>query len=260
MCACVACLRPSLACARVRAEWYARVCSEVYDSDALHNHRAHLTVQRYLGVTQEFVREADVLRRLCQRVDSCNTWTGDVEDRKGHGDKAREGEASPRAEGLAKASQQVGDQAGFARNGAAYEWEQSVEPRLLSALARVFRLLVERAQGGDWSAGKCRALYGIDCIFAESVSWQSTEDAGTQQSPAEDAGSQQRPAEDASRRGPQPVLLEVNYSPDYGKMLELYPAFLDDVFAKLFLSGEAIAESADQSSTAGEALWQAVPV
>ena len=36
----------------------------------------------------------------------------------------------------------------------------------------------------------------------------------------------------------QPVLLEVNYSPDLGKMLEMHPDFVNDAFAQLFLEDE----------------------
>ena len=50
----------------------------------------------------------------------------------------------------------------------------------------------------------------------------------------------------------QPVLLEVNYSPDFGKMLDDRPSFVDDAFAHLFL-GEGGGEGDDE-------LWQHVPV
>ena len=50
--------------------------------------------------------------------------------------------------------------------------------------------------------------------------------------------------------GAQPVVLEVNYSPDFGKMLELHPSFLNDAFAKLFLDEEA----------GGEAAWDTLPL
>ena len=43
----------------------------------------------------------------------------------------------------------------------------------------------------------------------------------------------------------QPVLLEINYSADYGKMLDLRPGFVNEAFARLFHEAE------DESS----ALW-----
>ena len=63
------------------------------------------------------------------------------------------------------------------------------------------------------------------------------------------------PREDGAPLGDvQPVVLEVNYSADYGKLLELRPCFLDDVFAKLFL------DDGDPGADADETLWEALPL
>ena len=76
-------------------------------------------------------------------------------------------------------------------------------------------------------------------IFASSSRWQEEAvEAVEAEAEAADEGG-----------GAQPVILEVNYSPDYGKMLELRPRFLDDVFARLFLDDDA----------ASDGLWEALP-
>ena len=42
----------------------------------------------------------------------------------------------------------------------------------------------------------------------------------------------------ASGGGVQPVLVEVNYSPDLETALAFYPSFVDDLFCRLFLGEE----------------------
>ena len=50
---------------------------------------------------------------------------------------------------------------------------------------------------------------------------------------AEGGGASQSPGE-----GLQPVLVEVNYSPDLSTALAFYPSFVDDLFRRLFLGEE----------------------
>ena len=38
-------------------------------------------------------------------------------------------------------------------------------------------------------------------------------------------------------------MLEVNYSPDFGKQLELHPRFMDAAFERLFLDTEEAADA-----------------
>ena len=129
--------------------------------------------------------------------------------------------------------------AGEAGDGPCFDWLGTVRPRLLAALAKAFRLLVDRAEKGSaWGQGRCRALYGIDIMFATSRQWQCPNGDGT-----------------GTGRGAcdvQPVLLEVNYSPDMHKMVDERSNFVDEAFAHLFL-GEGDGEGDD-------ALWQKVPV
>lgn len=186
--------------------WYARVCSAQYAGSALSDHLAHLTVQKYMGVLQEFVMQEELIARL--------TAAG----------KAGSGDSS-----------------------CPFDWEKIVHPRLLSALADAFRLLVERAGtgAGKWGGGRCRALYGVDVLFACSKAWQQ-----------ERRGQSFEPDGLASDDGAQPVVLEVNYSADYGKLLELHPIFLEDVFEKLFLEDEGEGRSSDGASP----LWERLPM
>lgn len=105
------------------------------------------------------------------------------------------------------------------------DWDGVVLPRLHHLLADTVMLLVERGEASSpWARGQCRAVYGIDVIFAEEPGWQR-------------AGPRPAGGEPAQ---PQPVLLEVNYSPDYGGILRMRPDFVNDVFSRLF--GEAAGE------------------
>ena len=180
------------------SKFYARVSANTFAHAPLSDHLAHLTVLKYEGVPQEFVGEDDLIRRL--------TAAGQKEpDSNGDHDGSS---ASP-----------------------PFDWEGVVRPRLLSALADTFRLLVEKAEEGSvWSRGRCRALYGIDCMFATSSKWQEEPGGSVGGGGACDV---------------QPVLLEVNYSADFGKMLSFRPAFLDEAFARLFL----------EEDEAGSELW-----
>ena len=60
----------------------------------------------------------------------------------------------------------------------------------------------------------------------------------------------------------QPVVLEVNYSPDYGKLLELRPSFLDDVFERLFLHTDAASNDTGHvlGAKVGASLWEQLPL
>jgi hypothetical protein len=115
----------------------------------------------------------------------------------------------------------------------------------------VFRLLVDRAEGGAWSGGKCRALYGVDVLFATSPAWQA--DGGHANGAASSAAVGH--LEGGALADAQPVVLEVNYSPDYGQMLAHHPAFLDDAFTRLFV---ADADAAPDEAAMRD--WEAVPV
>ena len=108
-------------------------------------------------------------------------------------------------------------------------WD-AVHPRVHAALSKTFRLLVDRASGISWSHGQCRALYGVDIMF--------------------DAG-----AADAAAGGgvAQPVLLEVNYSPDLGSISRFYPEFVTSAFDQLYAPEQA--EQQDAPS-----LWEALDV
>ena len=55
------------------------------------------------------------------------------------------------------------------------------------------------------------------------------------------------------------MILEVNYSPDYGKMLELYPSFLNDAFARLFLDEPVGGVDAGGAAPEGD-LWELLPL
>jgi len=92
--------------------------------------------------------------------------------------------------------------------------------RVRCMLALVTQLLVVRASSAPFGTGQCRAMYGIDVLFAESADWQGELASGV-------------PAE-AQAADVQPVLLEVNYSADYGSVCRFYPHFIDDAFALLF--------------------------
>ena len=185
--------------------WYARVCSQPYAGAPPSDHLAHVTVQKYLGVQQQFVLGDALVARL-SAANATGEFTGESSD------------------------------ASCGRHGGRFEWEACVKPRLLSALADTFRLLLESGEGGgEWGVGRCRALYGVDILFADSRGWQESGAAAEAAAPTD---------------GAQPVVLEVNYSPDFGKLLELHPSFLNDAFAKLFLDEEA----------GGEEAWDTLPL
>jgi hypothetical protein len=190
--------------------WYARVCSQPYAGAPPSDHLAHVTVQKYLGVQQQFVLGDALVARLSAATNANASSTGEFT-----------GERSD---------------ASCGRHGGRFEWEACVKPRLLSALADTFRLLLESGEGGgEWGGGRCRALYGVDVLFADSRGWQESGAAAEAAAPTD---------------GAQPVVLEVNYSPDFGKLLELHPSFLNDAFAKLFLDEEA----------GGEEAWDTLPL
>jgi len=95
-------------------------------------------------------------------------------------------------------------------------WSSSVWPSIRTVISDTFALLVDRAQtDSPLSSGGCRALYGVDVMLAEDAHWRS-------------------PRGEADGRTPQPVLLEVNYSPDLTSVLRLYPRFVDGLFERLF--------------------------
>jgi hypothetical protein len=124
------------------------------------------------------------------------------------------------------------------------------------------------------SSGGCRAAYGVDLLLVEDEWWQlqappsrapqsapsgsaarsSDENQTVPEAPlvsnppsfaAAESGAAEAfelceppPSPDAlpcEPPLPQPVLLEVNYSPDYGTMLELEPSFLNGMMERLFL-------------------------
>ena len=203
--------------------WYARVASAAYAGAPTSEHLAHLTVQKYLGVEQEFVEAERCIERLSA---------------------ARQAAARQAAEA---------DGVGGGRGGGGaipFEWERLVKPRLLAALADVFRLLVERADvGSEWAGGRCRALYGIDVMFAESSRWQEEEEPDDEGRPQQQPQQQPQPQQAGDV---QPVVLEVNYSADFGKPLELRPDFLNEAFAMLFLDEEGEPEAGG--------LWERLPI
>ena len=183
--------------------WYARVCNTPFDGAPLSDLSAHLTVQKYDGVEQEFVNEQELVRRL------------QVEAAASPGNRPR------------------------------LDWEGTVKPRVLSALARTLKLLMARGERSVWADGRCRALYGFDVIFADSPGWQQQQQQQQQQQPLAEVA--------AAADQPQPVVLEVNYSPDYAKQLEFAPCFLDSAFALLFLE-------ADGQADGQAAEWEALPM
>ena len=144
-----------------------------------------------------------------------------------------------------------------------------MKPRLLHALSAVFGTLAERSSNDAlWGRGRCRALYGVDCIFAPSSRWQEDDGDGAMLSrrsgtdeadEADEAdGADADGTRAAARRAAsdvQPVILEVNFSPDYGQMLKMHPSFVDDAFAKLFLPG-----TDDSARTEADELWHTLPV
>ncbi|KAL1498717.1 hypothetical protein AB1Y20_014027 [Prymnesium parvum] len=83
---------------------------------------------------------------------------------------------------------------------------RAVRARIHHALAKTFQLLVDKGGGAAWSRGQCRALYGVDILF----------DADQPDAIA------------------QPVVLEVNYSPDLSSMCTFYPDFVNSTFHHLF--------------------------
>jgi hypothetical protein len=95
--------------------------------------------------------------------------------------------------------------------------------RMRRVLADAFRPLVQRGSEGPWARGRCVGLYGVDLIF---------EEAGPQD-------------------GAQPVLLEVNYSPDLAAISRFRPSFVDEVFEQLFLRGEGMGEGACEGEERG---------
>jgi hypothetical protein len=59
----------------------------------------------------------------------------------------------------------------------------------------------------------------------------------------------------------QPVVLEINYSADYAKQLELQPSFLDDAFEMLFLDAcDGDAEGAAEAGADATPLWEKLPL
>jgi hypothetical protein len=106
-------------------------------------------------------------------------------------------------------------------------WEQ-LRPPLYQMLADVFRVLAARAPSAEWSTGQCRALYGLDVMLAPT-GWRGGERPTARGGGASSA---------APGHGVQPVLVEVNYSPDLSTALAFYPSFVDDLFRRLFLGEE----------------------
>ena len=91
-------------------------------------------------------------------------------------------------------------------------------PRVREMLATAFAPLVDRAADARWTGGRCRALYGVDVLLAADADWRQPKAAATA----------------AAAGPPQPVLLEVNYSPDLSSATRFCPRFVDLVFARLF--------------------------
>ena len=172
--------------------WYARLASAAYDGAPLHDASAHFTVSKYLG------REGG-------GGQDCKE--GCIEGRRVLEVLAAEASAQGRASG---------------------GWEE-LRPPLYRMLADVFRVLAARAPSAEWSAGQCRALYGLDVMLAPT-GWRDPE------RPTAEGGAS--PSAASAGGGVQPVLVEVNYSPDLSTALAFYPAFVDDLFRRLFLGEE----------------------
>ena len=112
----------------------------------------------------------------------------------------------------------------------------AIKPKIAQALSRTFRLLAERAPNSAWGRGGSRALYGVDLMFAAAAPEAGSASPGRGAAAASGDGA-------AGDRGAQPVLLEVNYSPDLSSMLRFYPGFIDQVFAHLFDAGDGCASA-----------------
>ena len=211
--------------------WYARVANTPYAGAAISDHTAHLTVAKYDGVDQEFVYDAELVARLNRRAPPSVAPT----------------EVDGACEGMAGEAP-GGAEGGAAARGERFPWASLARPRLLAALANAFRLLAERAdEGSPWGRGQCRTVYGVDVLFAETSSWQE-----------ERAAAAVRPA--VATPDVQPVLLEVNFSADFGKMIERRPCFFDDVFRRLYLDDKEGPEGAPPTVGGMEPLWEALPI
>ena len=97
----------------------------------------------------------------------------------------------------------------------------ALRPPLHKLLSDVLQVLAARAPSAEYATGQCRALYGLDVLLARP-NWR-------ERAAADDGG---------GKGGVQPVLVEVNYSPDLSTLLAFYPSFVDDVFRRLFLAEE----------------------
>ena len=258
--------------------WYARVANTPYVGSDPSDLTAHLTVAKYDGVEQEFVGETDLISRLTAASVAASATTfatmASVSSaaHSGSADSptADSPNTSPPLADSPNTNPPLAETAGRSQTAAGhtalpgrppFDWAGVVQPRLLSALAGAFRPLVERGEESLWGDGRSRALYGVDVIFAESSDWQTQRQQPGSVAAAlrgAEEGGQAESASiecaDRSRCDVQPVLLEVNYSADYAKMLEFRPSFVNDAFGRLFLDEEA------EGGEEGQTLWQALPI
>ena len=185
--------------------WYARLASAAYAGAPLHDASAHFTVSKYLGP-----------------------------DDGGGGQGCKEGciEGKRVLEVLAAEARDAALLSGggsSAQGCCAFGGWEELRPPLYRMLADVFRVLAARAPSAEWSTGQCRALYGLDVMLAPTAGWRDPE-----RPTAEGGGAPSAASSDSV----QPVLVEVNYSPDLSTALAFYPSFVDDLFRRLFLGEE----------------------
>ncbi|OAD56863.1 Tubulin--tyrosine ligase-like protein 12 [Eufriesea mexicana] len=87
-----------------------------------------------------------------------------------------------------------------------FSWREHIEPKILHVFREIFEAaMMEKPPKGIAESPRSRAIYAIDLI----LEWKK----GTMQ----------------------PVLLEINFSPDCKRACEYYPNFYNDIFKCLFL-------------------------
>ena len=206
--------------------WYARLAKAPYEGAPLHLRAAHQTVSKY---------------------DDTTDGNGGAAAAAEAEDAAEDDEAeAPSLMVGADVLAELGGDGGPSGGVGAAAVAAALVPRLHGVLADVVRVLAARAEpGARWATGHCRALYGVDVMLAPDANWR--DDARATAATADAAA-----AATGGIGAVQPVLLEVNYSPDLEAPLRLFPRFVDELFGRLFLGDDGGAQP-------GGAGWDALP-